>query len=438
MIITLSIEEFIAAGIVTNLIYEKRPDIDIDTQKKEPLNNKEPLSNSNARRVLEVAKRFSFSNPNLDPYAAAGWVVVSILGGMLPWRPHVWVTGPSGAGKSTFLYDFVFELLGNYAIRAQGSTTEAGLRQMVNYDALPIVFDEADATSPQDVARLKGILDYARAASSPDGAEIVKGTPGGRENRYRPHNCMLFGSVRLPLSFEADFNRFHLIEMKKPVPNEKADREFRKKLQSIKGMTTGLILRTMQQADQILHNHTVFREIVIERMRDRRAGDLYGILLAGAYSLHDTNNLTDEAARAWLEQTGIELQKPKCEPDHISCLRAILDHRLKFNDTMLSVRQLAEIVNEFENTDKAKAKTTLKAYNLTVVDGYLRVPKNAHSIHDILRNTAWSNNWHDSLLRCVDIVERGGTRMHIKDASQKNASDSFSAIKLEKLAEFLD
>ena len=78
----------------------------------------------------------------------AGWVALAPTCGCLDWRPHIWLTGGAGTGKS-LIHRFISPLLHDMGVPVSGNTTEAGLRQTLKSDALPVVFDEAESMKKQ-------------------------------------------------------------------------------------------------------------------------------------------------------------------------------------------------------------------------------------------------------------------------------------------------
>ena len=96
--------------------------------------------------------------------------------GALKWRPHIWLTGSAGTGKSWVFKNVVRRLLGETALAVQGETSEAGLRQTLGHDALPVVFDEADIDDRRSADRIQNILTLMRSASTDDGGLLLKGS----------------------------------------------------------------------------------------------------------------------------------------------------------------------------------------------------------------------------------------------------------------------
>ena len=136
--------------------------------------NEPPLSDSAAYEILELAQRFQW-DVQASGMLLAGWVALAPICGALDWRPHVWLTGGAGTGKSAILDRFVSPLLADMGVHVSGNTTEAGLRQTLKSDALPIIFDEAESNEKADQQRMQSILALARVASSETNAQMIKG-----------------------------------------------------------------------------------------------------------------------------------------------------------------------------------------------------------------------------------------------------------------------
>lgn len=120
-----------------------------------------PASNKEASRLVNICHRLSWEN-DLSGIALAGWIAIAPICGALPWRPHIWITGGAGTGKTTVMFDIVGRMLKKFSHSFEGNTTEAGIRQMLGSDALPILFDEAEAETERAQGRMTGIMELAR------------------------------------------------------------------------------------------------------------------------------------------------------------------------------------------------------------------------------------------------------------------------------------
>ena len=170
----------------TNYIYQRSANLN-------GCGNEAPLSDMAAYEVLELAQRFQWDVP-ASGMLLAGWIALAPICGALDWRPHIWLTGGAGTGKSAILDRFVSPLLADMGVHVSGNTTEAGLRQTLKSDALPIVFDEAESNEKADQTRMQSILALARVASSETNAQMIKGSPNGEVIRF--HLRSMFSLVR--------------------------------------------------------------------------------------------------------------------------------------------------------------------------------------------------------------------------------------------------
>jgi putative DNA primase/helicase len=105
----------------------------------------EPLSDELGMEIIDIASRFHWEVP-ASGLLLAGWIALAPICGALQWRPHVWLTASAGSGKSAILDRFIGILLESMALFPEGNTTEAFIRQHLRADAIPVIFDEAEAT----------------------------------------------------------------------------------------------------------------------------------------------------------------------------------------------------------------------------------------------------------------------------------------------------
>ena len=151
-------EHPITAPFASRFVYQRMPRLDGP-------GDVDPLSVEEAAGIVSIANRFLWEVPAFGTLLL-GWVVLAPICGALRWRPHIWLTAGAGSGKSQILDRFVAPLLGDLSLVVVGATTEAGLRQTICCDAVPVVFDEAESNEKGDQQRMQAILSLARVASS--------------------------------------------------------------------------------------------------------------------------------------------------------------------------------------------------------------------------------------------------------------------------------
>ena len=250
-----------------------------------------PLTVEEAAVIVSIANRFRWEVP-ASGTLLQGWVVLAPICGALRWRPHLWLTAGAGSGKSQILDRFVVPLLGDLRLSVSGATTEAGLRQTICSDAVPVVFDEAESNEKGDQQRMQAILSLARVASSESSAEMLKGSPSGDVSRYRVRSMFLMSSIATALKQGADKSRFAQLTLRSPTEMGQEEREAH--WQSLDRdleryitpqLARRLIARTVSLIPVIRQSVVVFSAAAARHFDSQRLGDQYGTLMAGAWSL---------------------------------------------------------------------------------------------------------------------------------------------------------
>jgi putative DNA primase/helicase len=385
-----------------------------------------PLTDVEAHVLCEIAERFHWEVP-ASGLLLAGWVTLAPICGALPWRPHAWLTAAAGSGKSAILDRYVAPLLADMGLIVAGNTTEAGLRQTLRCDALPVVFDEAESNEKADQVRMQNILALARVASSESHATLLKGSPGGDVTRFNIRSMFLMSSIATALKQGADRSRFAQLTLRSPseLPKEERlkhwedlDRDLDKHIDGTTGRR--LIARTVSLIPVIRQSIRVFTRAAAEHFDSQRLGDQYGTLLAGGWSLQSSAVATPEQARALISQNDWEPYSQTTEvPDEQRCIQRILQHhvRVETSDKTLT-RTLGELVEIGThrtvdiNVDASQAKQTLERHGLRVdsEQELLFISNTAESIAAILRDTQWSHSWGTLLSRLKGAVKAGPMR----------------------------
>ena len=383
-----------------------------------------PLSVPEAAAIVAIANRFRWEVP-ASGTLLLGWVVLAPICGALGWRPHLWLTGGAGSGKSAILDRYVTPLLGDFALLVSGSTTEAGLRQSIGSDAMPVVFDEAESNEKGDQQRMQGILALARVASSESSAAMLKGSPSGEVSRYRVRSMFLLSSIATALKQGADQGRFAQLSLRNPADLAKAERESHwagldrdLERQITPELGRRLIARSTGMIGVIRQAAAVFSRSAARHFDSQRLGDQYGTLLAGAWSLLSDVAPTQAEAELCIASHDWESYGQGSEQgDEQRCLQMILQHPAKVECADRSVtRTIGELVelavhqaHDLEIGAELASQTLARA-GLRLEQGQLLVSNTAQPIAQILRETAWSHGWSVLLLRLHGAQRRGPVR----------------------------
>jgi len=149
-----------------------------------------------------------------DPHVIASLIIATHIQDAFQWRPMVGFTGPTESGK-TFLFEKIELLLGKGADIIE-DPTEAGLRQKMLSNKLPVLIDEFDSCR-----RKAKILELFR--SSGHGGTIVRGTQNHKAQEFHIRHIVWIAGIQLGMFKEQDFNRFIRIDL---LPLEKV-REYK-------------------------------------------------------------------------------------------------------------------------------------------------------------------------------------------------------------------
>jgi len=384
-----------------------------------------PLTDPEALMICELAERFHWEVP-ASGLLLAGWVTLAPICGALQWRPHAWLTAAAGSGKSAILDRYVAPLLADMGLIVAGNTTEAGLRQTLRSDALPVVFDEAESNEKADQLRMQNILSLARVASSESHATLLKGSPGGDVTRFNIRSMFLMSSIATALKQGADRSRFAQLTLRSPTDIPKAermahwealDRDLDRYITPYTALR--LIARTVAQIPMIRQSVRVFSRAASERFDSQRLGDQYGTLLAGAWSLMSSEVPTDQQARALIDQNDWEPYSQATEvPDERRCLQRILQHQVRVDDGDRShtrtLGELVEIITSggvvMDPIEPRHARAVLGRHGLKVDDGQLFISNTAEALASILKDTPWGHSWATVLCRLPSAVKAGAVR----------------------------
>src|SRR5262249_29387301 len=143
-------------GMIGRHVYPAHPSTPRPSDVFAPAGPKGP-----AAELRDLFRQWEWRRPDIDPELMVGMVACQVMGGALPWRPVVWICGEGGLGKSA-LHEVLRQVHGETGAIATADATEAGLRQILKYGSLPVLFDEMEPEG--DPQRAAAIIGLARRA----------------------------------------------------------------------------------------------------------------------------------------------------------------------------------------------------------------------------------------------------------------------------------
>ncbi|WCD44074.1 hypothetical protein ECML606-1_000123 [Escherichia phage ECML-606-1] len=304
------------------------------------------LTDVQAREVRNIANRLRWRRPQFANLLC-GWTFLAPICGILPWRPHIWITGPAGSGKSTVLNHYA-GILGDSMLYFQGNSSEAGIRQTLRNKSQPVGMDEAESNDRKSKESMAAVMTMARQASSLSRAKTAKGSASGDEQSYLISSMFMFGSINPQIDKKADSDRFTLLELNASDPTDAAakqvwlDTEYEMRLQlEDESFSDRWVSRSVMLMPEILKAVNVFRRIGLKAFGSQRNTDQLGTLMAGDYMLDHDVAPSEEVALAYLEQFDWSDSLPEKEDDDAQqALSFLLSSLVKYNTIEYSVRDL--------------------------------------------------------------------------------------------------
>lgn len=300
-----------------------------------------------------------------------GWAMLAFLAGALEWRPHASLTAPAGSGKSlmqTFLAN-VFGPLGLYTDGA--GTTEAGLRQKVDINALALFIDEGEATS-EHITKTLALL---RSASS--GSLAMKGTQDQKGRTFVLRSIGLVTCINPPVFNDADESRFVRLELL-PQPDDIGDRDKHELISDVKyarALGQRLFVRMIRSWDRLHEVNKILRQKVTAAPRFK---DTFVMPAAAAWVALNDGIITDEQAAEFVAMFGFNqhqkrIQEAKVDND---ALDFMLDRITQVQVGERSVRVpigdlISSAVHEFRNKASSRMgpyEKALGSYGMRVIN----------------------------------------------------------------------
>jgi putative DNA primase/helicase len=378
-----------------------------------------PLSSAESHKFVTICESLRWEVPVYGKLCA-GWIFLAPICGALDWRPHMWITGEPGSGKTTIV-NMIKRALGRNLILFLGDTTEAGVRQTLASNAMPVLFDEFESERKKSAQRVEDVMSLITQASSETEGILAKGGMGGKATAFRIRSMFCFSSVAVAIKQAAARSRITILSVRTA---EEATAEniaqYNGLMHSIEttlrpDYIDGLQARAVSLIPVIRANAVVFAEAAALVLKTRRFGDQIGTLLAGAYGLHSANLITPEKARQWLEaQDWTEQTQDQDISDKSECLGYILARRVSVMDERShrverTVGELLRIVVAGLSTGDIYPKDAadeLARCGLRVDSAHLQVACSHPWIERILVDTAWESSYSRTLLR-LEGAKRG-------------------------------
>lgn len=353
-----------------------------------------------AHRLKNNLKLYNWRNPQ-DAGLLFGWLAMAPICGALVWRPHAFVYGPARSGKTT-IHTIASIVLNPIAVSADGQSSEAGIRQTLGPDSLPILLDEFE--SDQNGSTLRNILRLARSASSAD-TPVLKGTPEGKAMSFSLRTTFLFSAINPRGMSPADQSRITMLELLMHDNDREASKRiaedeayFRTTGSAWCHHMIGLAHLVQPAADAIDINLT----------GDRRHRQNMSILIGAGFVALNGRIPTDEEAQALAAEYAPAIDRHALEvyrDDAQECFDHLLSHVVDgypLGHWLACLRdKQRNRVNDFANAERIVASYGMRldargeAAGLYIVNG-------APAMEQVFQGTQWAQRAWERALRKLD------------------------------------
>lgn len=378
-----------------------------------------PLTDEEGGHLVDVASLVRWNMPG-SAALMAGWVMLAPICGALSWRPHIWLTGPAGSGKSTVQNKFCAALLRGVGQYYSGDSTEAGIRQDLKADALPVLIDEAESNNERDKQRIENIIGLIRKTSTESQMHTAKGTVSGNSQHFQIRSSFCLASINVNLPTKADIDRLTICSIMKykdgDVDNWPQLEAELNKIDQDETMSSRLLARALKLMPVILDSVKVFRKAAAAHFHDQRYGDQFGTLLAGCWCLMKSYVPEEYEAMAlikgynWQEHT-----EDQDQDDSAKALEALLSAKIRmpgnFGDMTVFelIRESTTSFRHGKSVDIETAESTLRRHGIIVESGKLLFGTGVTNLKELIAKMTAITNLRDQLLRVKD-AERIGSK----------------------------
>ncbi len=347
----------------------------------------------------------------------AGWIATAIVCGGLPWRTHAWITANASSGKSTVIENIVSACLGGIAIYPVGASTEAGIRQFIGNQAVPVVFDEAEGNGNTEERR-QAVIQLMRQSSAETRGRIMKGSANHQSVSFTLRSAFLMSSIGVGLREAADLTRTAVLSIKplsaitvaERIEQEEQWRKLQAACAAIPFDTPQKLLsRQVQNLPLLRKNIEVFKEVIAVNLGNRRLGDQLGTLLAGMMSLFSTSEMSKEGCEKFLEvYDWTDFTKVKTLREDLALLYHLANSRVRTDGATGTHERLIGELIETVLTDAddgivnpVVAANTLLRLGIRVdkKEGGIWIGTGVSGVKKIMASSDYNEGWHRVLER---------------------------------------
>ena len=371
-----------------------------------------PASAEDAAVIESLFGRWNWEEPNSNRVFFGLWVA-GLLGAAIPWRPHGLVVGGAGTGKSSLL-----EFYGAVSPLAWflNEFTEAGIRQNISGRAAPLLLDEAEGDT-ESAAALQRVIGLLRRTSGQRGAQVVRGSSGGKAQQFEVMSPAILGAILPPDLLPQDASRITRLDVRPRAQGNTKGLPDDGEIAWAKERAAALWGRAIASLPRFMQNLAVVRAELLGRGCVPRLADQVGTIIAARAAMLQDEPLSaleacDEADEVrWLIRTEEE-QAPDSGPRAALNLLLQSPSDVQWSNERPTIGRLVALAQSGE--DGSNAKRVLVEHGLLVAPWprkssgpcHLYVANSNPRLKRVFEGSAWAGGrWKDDLRRLPGAFE---------------------------------
>jgi putative DNA primase/helicase len=181
----------------------------------------------------------------------------------------------------------------------------------------------------------------------------------------------------------------------------------------------GLYSRAISLIPVIRHNAVIFAEALADELNDQRAGDQIGTLIAGAFALTSTKQISLERAKEWVKSQNWYEAKGEIrgQSDEINLITLIFQSRARIvRDTgthdEIPIGELLDVATgtkEYVGIGEGSAREMLLRIGIKIEGEYFYISNSHPDLARMLKDTPWAVNWGRILNRIRGAITSEGS-----------------------------
>ena len=389
------------------------------------------------RELLELIRKLDWreGSAKTSIMSLFGWICIGPICGVLPWRPHIWLHGKRASGKSWIMENIIQPSQGEYVVHVKSNTSESGLRHVLDGQARPLMFDEAETENDSDRKRMNAILQLARHSATPGNSMVVQGVPGGNGRRFFSiASSFLLSSIMPHLVASADKTRFAHARL---GDGHKLD-YFAKHVETraaellTPDFSSRLIARMIMRAGSIRQVSKLMIRGLTALNIERRLADVWGTYAAGAWCLLEDGIPEDYSeALNWIEEV-FDIKEEIIDmaaeigddTDHARLFRHLMAYELRCETVHLGTRNfnigsiLRMAIFESQEGDLEREQAEKRLMQIGIRLGHnqavakqdqkidcLIIHRNSPRISEILSQTPYASSYVDVIQQARNVIK---------------------------------